>query len=200
MYKVFINEKPLFFLQNPDELTVSEGTKQLAFSDCKSLDQLLTIHASGEATVITGKAEQWLEFTELFTVIEAAGGLVENSEGEFLFIFRNGKWDLPKGKLESGESPAPAAVREVEEECGISNPVIVNSLGETYHTYFHKGNWVLKRTYWYKMGYVGAEKLIPQTEEGITEVQWIRPEGWSKVLRNTYGSIQDVLNQYTANL
>ena len=89
-----------------------------------------------------------------------------------LWIQRNGKWDLPKGKIETGEEIAAAAIREVEEECGISAPQIKRRLPNTYHTYRLKGQAILKRTYWFEMYYQGNESLIPQEEEDITTAKW----------------------------
>jgi len=127
------------------------------------------------------------------TVIDAAGGVVINSKGEYLFIYRNKKWDLPKGKIEKGEGKREGAVREVEEECGIT----VNSIGaricKTYHTYTYKSETVLKRTYWYQMGYKGSGKLKPQKEEGITSVRWFQKGHIDAIIKNTFPSIMDVL-------
>lgn len=126
-------------------------------------------------------------------VIEAAGGLVKSEENKYLFIKRNGFWDLPKGKLEENEKKKDAAVREVEEECGIT----VKSLGEkilkTYHVYEIKGKVVLKISHWYHMKSKSNQKLIPQLEEGITEVKWIGKNNFDVVKENTYPSILEVL-------
>lgn len=127
------------------------------------------------------------------TVIEAAGGLVKNGKKDFLFIFRNGKWDLPKGKLEKGEKPKEGAVREVEEECGIAIDKCGKKIVNTYHVYTVKGEVVLKKTYWYKMKYKGKGKLVPQIEEGITDVRWMGKNDIKLVAGNTFPSIMDVL-------
>lgn len=127
------------------------------------------------------------------TVIEAAGGLVKNQKGDYLFIFRNGKWDIPKGKLEKGEKPKQSAVREVEEECGIAIGKCGDKIINTYHVYTMKGEVVLKETYWYKMKYKGKAKLVPQTEEGITDVKWLSKKDIATVTSNTFPSIVDVL-------
>ncbi len=127
------------------------------------------------------------------TLIEAAGGLVKNSKGDFLFIYRNDKWDIPKGKLEKGEKPKEGAVREVEEECGIKIDECGKKIINTYHVYTSKGELVVKKTYWYKMKYKGKGKLKPQLEEGITDVQWFDKNHIATVLDNTFPSIVDVL-------
>ena len=126
-------------------------------------------------------------------MVEAAGGLVFNKDGDILMIFRNGKWDLPKGKLEIGESVEECAIREVEEECGIYGLDIIEKFLETYHTYNMDGEEVLKKTYWYKMKTDYSAKLIPQLEEGITKVSWIDRNQILEKLKNCYGNISDVL-------
>ena len=127
------------------------------------------------------------------TLIDAAGGMVINPKGEYLFIYRNGKWDLPKGKLEKGERRREGAIREVEEECGITVSNIGARICKTYHTYNNRGEVVLKRTFWYQMGYKGGEKLKPQREEGITDVRWFRRGHIDAIINNTFPSIMDVL-------
>lgn len=127
------------------------------------------------------------------TVIKAAGGLVENSKGEFLFIFRNKKWDLPKGKVEKNEKIKITAVREVEEECGVKIEKREQRLCKTYHIYELNGKVILKRTTWYKMKVKGAPKLIPQKEEGITTASWVNKAGIQTKIKNTYPLILDVL-------
>ena len=125
-------------------------------------------------------------------MIEAAGGLVFNKDEQILMIFRNGKWDLPKGKLEEGENKKQCAKREVEEECGICGLDITEKLLETYHTYNLSGKKILKRTYWYKMNTDFDGALIPQIEEGITKVAWVDKGKISEKLKNSYGNISDI--------
>ena len=112
-----------------------------------------------------------------------------------MFIYRNDKWDLPKGKLEKGEKKKEGAVREVEEECGIALKKCGKKIINTYHTYTLKGELVLKRTYWYSMNYKGNEKLKPQTEEGITDVRWFDKDDLQAIKDNTFPSIMDVLRK-----
>ncbi len=127
------------------------------------------------------------------TLIKAAGGLVENAKGEFLFIFRNKKWDLPKGKVEKNEKIKITAVREVEEECGVKIEKREERLCKTYHIYELNGKVILKRTSWYKMFVKGKPKLIPQKEEGITTASWVGASGIKAKTQNTYPLILDVL-------
>ncbi len=131
-------------------------------------------------------------FSELFYFIEAAGGIVINGKGEALFIFRQEKWDLPKGKMENGERIEATAIREVEEECGINNVEISNFLTHSYHIYNQGDKLILKKTWWYRMLFRGHSKLKPQIEEDITEVKWVSPANADIILNNTYESIKQV--------
>lgn len=108
-------------------------------------------------------------------------------------IFRNGKWDLPKGKKEKGEEIESCAKREVQEECGVRNLEITEKLMDTYHIYTHKGKKVLKRTYWFKMTINFEGVLIPQTKEGITKVAWVKQQEIKEKLQNSYGNIRELL-------
>ncbi|MEC3881745.1 NUDIX hydrolase [Parapedobacter sp. 10938] len=132
--------------------------------------------------------------TNQFKVIKAAGGLVKNGAGDYLFIYRLGKWDLPKGKLDPGESMKKAAVREVEEECGVTVGYLGQKIVTSYHTYHLKGEVVLKKTNWYEMGVNKVPKLKPQLEEDITEAVWLPKTKFGKVRKNTYPSIAEVLD------
>ncbi len=127
------------------------------------------------------------------TIIKAAGGLVMNDKNEYLFIFRNGKWDLPKGKVEKGEKVKVAAVREVEEECGVKIAKRNTRICKTYHIYEMGGQVILKRTSWYRMTVKGSPKLVPQKEEGITQAVWLKPVEIAVKAKNTYPLIIDVL-------
>lgn len=138
-------------------------------------------------------AEAFEAFLAQMPMIDAAGGIVWQ-ENRVLFIFRHGLWDLPKGKIEPGEAPDVAALREVEEECGIQGLRLGEFLGFTYHAYRYKENMVIKRTFWYGMRSDFNGILVPQTEEGITEVRWIAYEDWENtVYTNTYTTIRSLL-------
>ncbi len=129
-------------------------------------------------------------------VIEAAGGLVHSDENKYLFIKRNGRWDLPKGKLEINEKKKDAAIREVQEECGVKIKSLGIKLLKTYHIYEIKGKPVLKVSHWYAMEAISKQKLIPQLEEGITEVKWFKKEDWGIIRANTYSNILDVIDEH----
>lgn len=135
-------------------------------------------------------------FFKHFSVIEAAGGIVQNTKKELLFIFRLGKWDLPKGKMEKGEKPDECALREVEEETGVTNLKLKKKIGETYHTYDEYGKHILKITHWYYFTCGNTQQLTPQTEENITAAKWISTKNIKEPVANTYPSIKDILSTF----
>ncbi len=135
-------------------------------------------------------------FFRHFDLIEAAGGIVQNAQKEMLFIFRLGKWDLPKGKVEKGENFEQCAIREVEEETGATGLKLKNKTGETYHTYNAFGKHFLKISHWYYMTCGTKQKLVPQTEENITEIKWVKTKDIKEPIANTYASIKDILGKF----
>ena len=136
----------------------------------------------------------WKNFLSWFTVAEAAGGLVKHTTGKYLFIQRYGRWDLPKGHIEPGESPEACALREVNEECNISGHRIIKPLTTSYHTYLFEGKPYLKKTYWFSMAYNGEMIADPQSEEGITAAVWLHPAEIAHIKSNTWLSLIDLLN------
>jgi len=137
------------------------------------------------------------DFFKHFHVIQAAGGLVKNENEEILMMFRRGKWDLPKGKLDEGETLEQCAKREVEEETGLQKLEIIKPIAITYHTYIQFGKHNLKECHWYAMKATKNEKLIPQTEEDISELVWAKKEELEKYFSNTFPAIIEVLKQAT---
>ena len=151
--------------------------------------QKYKVYINNSLEVIT---ENWESFCANYMLIEAAGGSVYNDRNQLLMIFRNGKWDLPKGKLEVGENIEQCAIREVEEECGVSGLIITQQLQETYHTYEINGQKILKCTYWFEMKSSFKGNLVPQTKEGITAVVWVNKEGIVEKLENSFGNIAEL--------
>ncbi len=136
------------------------------------------------------------EYAKLFQYIYAAGGLIEK-DGQFLFIYRLKKWDLPKGKIDKGESPEQAAIRECEEECGITRLSIIKELNPSYHIYEYKGAYALKKTFWYKMSTKHEANLVPQIEEDIEKVEWMDVKAIREtVLNDTYPAILDIITEF----
>jgi len=187
MYKVFIENKPIIFHFN------SQNSHVLNRAKLWEKVNLYLQSTELEMMVETQSKKEFHDFFADYKYIEAAGGIVQR-DATFLFIMRNGVWDIPKGKLEKGEVPEEAAVREIEEECGLIAPIIKEHLIDTWHTYPHKGKMVLKKTYWYWLS-EGAKQteLIPQGEEGITAVEYLKEVDFDRVISNTYLSIVDVI-------
>jgi 8-oxo-dGTP pyrophosphatase MutT (NUDIX family) len=144
---------------------------------------------SHEGKTLTFSQSEFESFSKEFETLVAAGGLVVNSENEILLMHRLGHWDLPKGKMEKGETEQVSAVREVQEETGIKEVRLREKLVDTYHTYELNGKKILKRTAWFLMTVPGKPELTPQTEEGITEVLWLSQELMEVYLENSYPSI-----------
>ena len=198
MIKIFTPGKTIYLTDNQTvyEKGIIKAGVNSAVEMKKIYPGLSNRPDSVEIYLYNSNIQRLLEyFSSQFHIIEAAGGLVKNTKGEWLFIFRNEKWDLPKGKIEKGEAVKEAAIREVEEECGINGLKITKPLEPTYHTYSINEKNILKRTYWFEMetGYSG--KLIPQTEEGITDVRWVAASDIKPLLENTFDSIKEVLNE-----
>ena len=195
MYKVFAGEKCII-IGSQGVKDAGKNAKVIPFRSSEELQREYKQFSQSkqlEILIITGDKEKvWTAFCPLFSSIEAAGGLVKNGKGELLLIFRNGYWDLPKGKREKGESPDETALREVEEECGVKELKIVKPLVSTYHIYFQKNKEWMKRTYWFEMTCHDLRKPIPQTEEGIDEVRWMSEAEVKKVENKIYPSLKEV--------
>lgn len=132
-------------------------------------------------------------FFKKFTLLKAGGGLVENENGDWLLIHRRGKWDLPKGKLDPGETMEACALREVREETGLNGITSGPLLLITRHTYHEGTHFLLKETHWYKMQTSRQEKLVPQQEEDITDIKWVNPADLDPYIAESYASVADVL-------
>ncbi len=204
-YKVFLNEKRIVF-SSPAMITFAKTSSvSPAFTGGPEvltyLDSLVQSEYP-EAVIEHADPEKAFQcFQSALLNVEAAGGVVKRKD-RILFIFRNGKWDLPKGKIDKGESPMQAALREVAEECGITGHAIVKALPTTFHIYQSpypdtKGKWVFKPTHWFEMEYDGASEGRPETDEGITEVRWFRPSELDEVLANTYENLKELIQIYT---
>lgn len=197
MYKVFINEKKIVLSQEPQDSPKTlnyDGTHSIEFA----IDLLTNTPSQGLNIYHQDIDRLWKDFRDFFRNIEAAGGIVLNADKNILFIHRLGKWDLPKGKIEVGESKELAAVREVEEECGIFDLELKDFINSTYHIYTERdGKKVLKTTYWFEMFYSGTETPKPQIEEGISEVGWkTEEEIGSEILPSTFQNIKLILNDF----
>jgi 8-oxo-dGTP pyrophosphatase MutT (NUDIX family) len=195
MYKIFINDKP-FIIANS---AFTDNSFPCFDFDEKLFNSKIAEVFANQFTGVLFKCNDvelaFNQFAKHFKIIEAAGGLVFNSNNQLLLIERLGVWDLPKGKIDTGETPEIAAVREVEEECAVTGLTIENLVCKSYHTYFFKEKHILKRTYWYKMNTDFSQTLVPQTEEDITKVEWQHFTKKDIETLNTYESIKDVLRE-----
>lgn len=193
MYQIFVNEKAVSFTTK-QKTTPERGKVVLAAPSIKHImNWLAKVEQDANVKELLIQDNQPAQLFERFCqeipMIEAAGGVVVR-DGAALCIKRFDKWDLPKGKIEAGEAPDAAALREVEEECGLGMLQIRQFLSCSYHTYQFQNRLVMKRTYWYLMESGSEHALVPQTEEGITEVRWISMEDWPRIIYpNTYSSV-----------
>jgi len=199
MYRIFINDSELILRSFKSNLEVAEQSEIQSYSGAACIKKAIVKVNKGiyKSLILQGQdiESMWRDFCSNYQLIEAAGGVVVNSKREILWILRNGKWDLPKGKVESGEKVQDAAVREVEEECAVRGINRGALLGVTYHTYSYKSEAILKKTYWYAMTCSLKQVLKPQLDEGITEVVWADKTKHLSCVSNTYASIVELLKQ-----
>jgi 8-oxo-dGTP pyrophosphatase MutT (NUDIX family) len=214
--KIFLNDRSVEFLIDspgnlpPGDLLVRyKSVDELreaweAFSRYEKYKRMLVVDQSLKDTPPEGAAA-FMTFCSFFRIVHAAGGLVKNEHGDFLFIHRLGVWDLPKGKIDKKDSKGhrfspdnpliaqKAAIREVKEETGLKNVGIVRELAVTWHTYRDKERWCLKKTRWFEMEATSDQPLQPQTSEAIFLVKWTPPKELHCILGKTYASIRELL-------
>jgi len=199
MYKVFVNDKPLFLTNE----IVKETDFKLFLLESIDIEQLIVKMFNNKIKkcylYYPDEKVIFKKLKEKIPVQKAGGGLVYNKNGEVLFIFRNGKWDLPKGGKEKGEKVKLTAMREVEEETGVDQLKIVKKLQKTYHVFRRNGKYKLKITHWYEM-HSGFEGIpTGQLEEGIEKAAWLNPHEIEQALQNSYENIK-LLFQKEASL
>jgi len=190
MYKVFVNDCPIILT---DDKKISTNYKNIIFENVDIIaivQQMFNLELAGICLICSDLELCWNAFKNNFKIQKAAGGKVFNNKENILFIYRFNKWDLPKGKLEKGETIEQCAIREVEEECGISNLSIKNQLETTYHIFQRKNKTIFKITYWFNMSTSYKGNLVPQTEEGIEQVVFKNELEVKEALTNTYENIK----------
>lgn len=194
MYKVFVNDNPILFIDSKTELNANEYYLY-SLVNINEIIHKLKHNRLKKAIIYCDDIDYvWQNFTSKIKPIYAAGGLVQNSNQDYLLIYRLEKWDLPKGHLEKGELATVAAVREVEEECGVANLSIQYKITDTYHIIFNKNGTYLKVVHWYKMFTPDTTTPKPQLEESITKAIWANKEETIKLLHQSYANITLVLN------
>ncbi len=197
MYKFFINDKPLIICKEIPKESRFFGFDEFEYQKPDKLLELVRKveeqSTKGGLLICDDPAMVLNQLKSNFTCIKAGGGIVYNADGNLLLMKRLGKWDLPKGKIDAGETVEEGAIREVEEECGINELSIINYFKNTYHTYKIQGHRFLKISHWYTMNTTFKGELIPQLEENITEVKWEDPANIDPETLDTYESIRELL-------
>ena len=196
MYKVFVNDKPLFltnqiFKETDFQLFLLESVdfKQLIIKYFQNKIQEAYLYHPDEKEIMKVLKTK-------IPVNKAGGGLVYNKNGEVLFIFRNGKWDLPKGGTNKGEEMVETAMREVEEETGVNGLSISKKLQKTYHIFKRNGVYKLKITHWFEMHCTYDGIPVGQADEGIEKVEWKNPTQIQEALKNSYENIKLLFEEY----
>ncbi len=202
MYKIYINENCLVFAdQNQVQSLGDQNVTVLPFLAGKKMllnyvDKLEK--SAGPSTFVllsSNPKSMFDDFRSIYKQIKAAGGIIYNEEGAILFIERLGRWDLPKGKVDTDEKTREAAIREVKEETGLDCRV-AGKAGVTWHTYFDaRSRRILKKTVWYTMVLIGSSLVAIQEEENITAYRWMKPEPFLNSDLPTYRSIRDIVSQ-----
>ena len=194
MYKVFFNQKPLILTNKIQDFSDSEPFLFIKYTSVSQIIKALKSSKNSKVFLYHKDINKlWKVFKKKFPVIEAAGGLVERSDNKLLFIFRNNKWDLPKGGVEKKELIIDAARREVIEETGVADIIVQNQLSETYHIFKKGKRFRLKKTYWFKMSTTFMGKTNPQVEEGIERTEWVPKDKIQDILNDAFENIRMIV-------
>ena len=202
--KIFAGDKPIYLtgLPSPPKEIILQNKETLYHDGEKEIDSKAILKELADeginSIVLWGKDIEAVKKNFLlgFELIEAAGGIVQNDKKEILFIFRKGKWDLPKGKTETGENLETCAEREIEEETGVKGLKLKKKIGDTYHIYTERGKDIIKISSWYYFTCTGKQHLHAQTEEDITEVKWIPTQKIKEPMEETYETIRDIMREF----
>ena len=198
MYKVFYNNN---FLLISDKSTKCNACLPINIIDISFINEFTNDNIDKNYIFITNNISKSVEqLKKHLNYIKAAGGLVVNNKKEILLIKHYNVWDLPKGWIEKNEQETTCALREVNEECGITKHKITNKLTDTFHIYKYNNSLNLKHTVWFLMNYNNNEILKPQIEEDISEIKWVKISDLPQYYNNMYLSIIDILQKYTSNI
>ncbi|NQX84538.1 MAG: NUDIX domain-containing protein [Flavobacteriaceae bacterium] len=190
MYKIFVGDKPIILTTKVEQETDFKNYLLSTVDICEVIKALKDDALVSVRLIDADKAVLLKSFLKLLPNVIAGGGKVYNDEGKVLFIYRNNKWDLPKGKAEGQEAIQYTAIREVEEETGISGLSITKPLDLTYHIFKRNGKHRIKVTHWFEMRSSYDGQLVPQVKEGITKVEWLDETEIEKAMRNSYANIK----------
>ncbi|WP_422105709.1 NUDIX hydrolase [Winogradskyella sp.] len=190
MYTVYVGDKPIVLTTKVEKETRFKSFLLKSVNIGKVIKMLNTTDLEAVHLIHHNPDKLLKHFLKLLPNVVAGGGKVYNAKNEVLFIYRNSKWDLPKGKVELKESIEETAIREVEEETGVKGLKITRPLSTTYHIFKRNGNHKIKVTYWFEMKTDFDGKLYPQEKEGITQVKWLDNKASQKALENSYANIK----------
>lgn len=203
MFKIYVQNKPLFLINQPglETLPLQEQVTTVFAHKLNEATISTMLRQMQNDSVSTGifqneKIDELLQaFKSHLFLIQAAGGVVFTPQQEILLIFRRGKWDLPKGKLDEGESLETCALREIEEETGLQTIEIIQPLTITYHTYYERDNHILKESHWYLVRCETPQPLRPQIEEDIEQCLWVHVDELPSYFPNMHTSLIDVMKE-----
>ena len=190
MYKVFVGDKPIILTSVVEKETNFKNYLLSTVNMAKVIRRLNSTSLSEVRLIHKNPDKVLKKFLKKLPNVIAGGGKVFNDNGEILFIYRNDKWDLPKGKTERKETIEETSIREVEEETGVKGLEIKKLLDTTYHIFKRNGRYKIKITYWFEMKTSYSGKLHPQQNEGITKVAWLNKKETEKALENSYANIK----------
>ena len=190
MVQIFVGDKPIILTTKVEQETNFKNYLLETVNIGKAIKELRSKNLEAIRLIASDEEGMLKRFLKLLPNVVAAGGKVYNSRGEVLFIYRNDKWDLPKGKAESRETIDKTAIREVEEETGVEGLSIIRPLEMTYHIFKRNGKFKIKITYWFEMQTDFEGKLFPQEKEGITKVEWLNDDQVKVALANSYANIK----------
>ena len=193
MHQIFVGDKPIILTTKVEEETNFKNIP-LKKAVMRKVIKILNRKDIDHIRLIGKKEEKLLKKAlKLLPNVVAGGGKVYNDKGEVLFIYRNKKWDLPKGRIEKKESIEEGSLREVEEETGVKGLKIVKPLQLTYHIFKRNGRYRIKITHWFEMYSEYNGKLVPETSEGITKVKWLNEKKIKKALKKSYANIRELV-------
>jgi ADP-ribose pyrophosphatase YjhB (NUDIX family) len=196
MYKVFFNRKPVMLITELVKVTDQTPLFFIKYSNPPSIVKALKSKSVRGIYLYHSNPEKlWKHLLKHFPLIEAGGGVVQHQNGKILFIYRNNKWDLPKGRIEKKEMLLDGALREVMEETGVKDLIVKKKLSDTYHIFSRNGKYKLKKTYWYLMHTSYEGVLEPQLDEGIQMATWKNKEEISELMENAYENIKLILSE-----
>jgi len=190
MYTIYVGDKPIILTTKVEKETDFKSFLLKSVNIGKVIKMLNSTDLEAVHLIHNNPDKLLKHFLKLLPNVVAGGGKAYNASNEILFIYRNDKWDLPKGKIEGKESIEETAIREVEEETGVEGLKITKPLPTTYHIFKRNGKHKIKITYWFEMKTNFDGKLYPQEKEGITKVEWLDEKAAQKALENSYANIK----------